>query len=62
VSETLRAAKTRANEFAKSEPDGEAADVAETIQAMQRQLADLRKLVQAAKTPGDTADVKRRHG
>jgi hypothetical protein len=54
--------KPRANEFAKRVPDGEAADVADAIQAMQRQLADLRKLVRAAKTPGDTADVKRRHG
>jgi hypothetical protein len=58
VSEKLRAAKTRANEFAKSEPDSEAADVVEAIQAMQMQLADLRKLVQAAKTPGDTAGIK----
>lgn len=58
MSEKLRAAKTRANEFAKSEPDGEAADVVEAIQAMQMQLADLCKLVQAAKTPGNTVGVK----
>jgi hypothetical protein len=47
---------------AESKPDGETADVVEAIKAMQIQLADLRKLVQAARTPGDTADVKRRHG
>ena len=58
MSEKPRAAKTRANEFAESEPDGEAADVAEAIQAMQMQLADLRKLVQAAKTPGDNPGIK----
>jgi hypothetical protein len=58
VSEKLRAAKTRANEFAESEPDSEAADVAEAIKAMQMQLADLRKLVQAAKTPGATAGIE----
>ena len=52
----------RANEFARREPDGEAADVAEAIKAMQKQLADLRKLVQAARIPGDTVDLKRRHG
>ena len=62
MSEKPRAAKTRANDLAESKPDGETADVVEAIQAMQRQLADLRKLVRAAKTPGDTADVKRRHG
>jgi hypothetical protein len=53
----------RATESAERVPlDGQAADVSDAIQAMQRQLADLRKLVQAAKSPGDTADVKRRHG
>ena len=61
VSEKPRAAKTRAHEIAERAPDGQTADVADAIQAMQMQLADLRKLVQAAKTPGDTADVKRRH-
>ena len=58
MSEKPRAAKTRANVSAESKPDGETADVVEAIQAMQRQLADLRRLVQAAKTPGDTAGIK----
>lgn len=62
MSEKLRAVKTSANVSAESEPDGESADVAEAIEAMQMQLADLRKLIQAARTPGDTADLKRRHG
>ena len=61
--EKPRTARMKATEFAKRVPtDGQAADVADAIQAMQRQLADLRKLVQAAKTPGDIAGVKRRHG
>jgi hypothetical protein len=55
ASETWRAAKTRANEFAESAPDGGAADVNGAIQAMQRQLADLRKLVRAARTSADAA-------
>jgi hypothetical protein len=54
VSEKPQAAKTRTNEFAESKLDGEAADVVEAIKAMQMQLADLRKLVQAAKIPGIT--------
>lgn len=63
MSKKPRTARTRTTGFAERAPrDGHAADVADAIQAMQRQLADLRKLVQAAKTPGDTADVKRRHG
>jgi hypothetical protein len=58
VSEKPQAAKTRANEFAESELDGEAADVVEAIKAMQIQLADLRRLVQAAKIPGDNPGIK----
>jgi len=62
VSVNPRATKTRAYEITESAPDGQSADVADAIQTMQTQLADLRKLVRAAMTPANTADVKRRHG
>jgi hypothetical protein len=55
ANEKWRAAKTRANEFAESAPDGGAADVNGAIQAMQRQLADLRMLVRVARTSADAA-------
>ena len=62
MSDNPRAVKTRAHEIAESAPDDQAAEVVEAIQAMQMQLADLRKLVQAAKTPGDTTGFKRSNG
>jgi len=61
VSENPRAAKTSAHEIAESAPDSQAAEVVKAIQAMQMQLADLRKLVQVAKAPGDSISVKRSH-
>ena len=44
----------------KGETGREAVEVAEAIKALQTQLADLRKIVQAAKASGDIAEPGRR--
>jgi len=61
VNTKSRATKTRAHELAEDAPASDVIDVKAAIQAMQTQLADLRKLVQAAKTPGSAAGMKYRH-
>jgi len=61
VNTKSRATKTRAHELAEDAPASDVIDVKAAIQAMQTQLADLRKLVQAAKTPGGAAGMKYRH-
>jgi hypothetical protein len=43
-------------EVVKVETGREAVEVAEAIKALQTQLADLRKIVQAAKAPGDITE------
>jgi len=57
MSEAMRVAKMEAGHVAKGETSLEAVEVAEAIKALQMQLADLRKIVQAAKishgTPTD---------
>jgi len=55
MSEAWRGAKTDAAETVKSETGKESVEVAEAIKALQLQLADLRKIVQAAKSSDDTA-------
>jgi len=45
---------------ANGETGREAVEVAEAIKALQTQLADLRKIVQAAKAAGDIAEPGRR--
>lgn len=53
MSETRRAVKMDAGELVTSEMGRESVEVAEAIKALQSQLADLRKIVQAAKAPED---------
>ena len=50
MSEAMRVAKLEAGHVAKGDTSLEAVEVAEAIKALQVQLADLRKIVQAAKT------------
>lgn len=58
MSEAPRAVK---RETVKGETIGESVEVAEAIKALQTQLADLRKIVQAAKSSGniDIESVRR---
>jgi hypothetical protein len=60
MSEASRAAKLESGGVVKGETGREAVEVAEAIKALQSQLADLRKIVQAAKAPGDIAEPERR--
>lgn len=53
MSETRRAVKMDTGEPVTSEMGRESVEVAEAIKALQSQLADLRKIVQAAKAPED---------
>ena len=52
MSQTQRATKMETADI-KGETSRESVEVAEAIKALQVQLADLRKIVQAAKTSGD---------
>lgn len=60
MNDTSRATKTESSRVVKGETGREAVEVAEAIKALQTQLADLRKIVQAAKTTGDIAEPGRR--
>ena len=61
MSQTQRATKMETGDIAKGETSRESVEVAEAIKALQMQLADLRKIVQAAKTSGgDVAKPGRR--
>jgi hypothetical protein len=53
MSQTQRATKMETGDITKGETSRESVEVAEAIKALQVQLADLRKIVQAAKTSGD---------
>ncbi|GAB4508964.1 MAG: hypothetical protein Tsb0026_08390 [Sulfuricaulis sp.] len=53
MSQTQRAAKIELGKNIEAETSRESVEVAEAIKALQVQLADLRKIVQAAKTSGD---------
>ena len=53
MSQTQRATKMETGDINKGETSRESVEVAEAIKALQVQLADLRKIVQAAKTSGD---------
>lgn len=53
MSQTQRAAKMETANINKGETGRESVEVAEAIKALQVQLADLRKIVQAAKSPVD---------
>ncbi|MCR4300581.1 MAG: hypothetical protein NUV51_03150 [Sulfuricaulis sp.] len=55
MSQAQRAAKMQPGKNGKSETSRESVEVAEAIKALQVQLADLRKIVQAAKTTGEDA-------
>ena len=57
MSQAQRAAKMEASDV-KGETSRESVEVAEAIKALQVQLADLRKIIQAAKTSGDDVAVK----
>lgn len=54
MSEVSRTAKVKIGEAIEGETSRETVEVAEAIKALQMQLADLRKIVQAAKSPGET--------
>ena len=60
MSDTSRAANVESGGVVKGETGREAVEVAEAIKTLQTQLADLRKIVQAAKVPGDIAEPGRR--
>jgi hypothetical protein len=60
MSDASRAAKMESGGVIKGETGREAVEVAEAIKVLQTQLADLRKIVQAAKVPGDTTEPGRR--
>jgi hypothetical protein len=60
MSDASRAAKMESSGVANGETGREAVEVAEAIKALQTQLADLRKIVQAAKAAGDIAKPGRR--
>lgn len=53
MSQTQRATKMETGDTTKGETSRESVEVAEAIKALQVQLADLRKIVQAAKTSGN---------
>lgn len=53
MSETRRTVKMDAGKPVNSEMGRDSVEVAEAIKALQSQLADLRKIVQAAKAPED---------
>jgi hypothetical protein len=55
MSKTWSGAKTGAADVIEGESGKEAIEVAEAIKALQSQLADLRKIVQAAKPSDDVA-------
>lgn len=55
MSHTQRVTKMETGNIAKAETSRESVEVAEAIKVLQAQLADLRKIVQAAKTSGDLA-------
>jgi len=55
MSDASRAAKMQPEKAVKAETSRESVEVAEAIKALQVQLADLRKIVQAAKTSGEDA-------
>lgn len=59
MSQAQRVAKKETDPL-KSETSRESVEVAEAIKALQVQLADLRKIVQAAKTSGNETDPGRR--
>lgn len=59
MSQVQRVAK-RATDNPKNDVGRESVEVAEAIKALQVQLADLRKLVQAAKTSGEETKPGRR--
>ena len=56
MSDASRAAKMEPGRMVKGETGREAVEVAEAIKALQTQLADLRKIVQAAKAPSDIVE------
>jgi hypothetical protein len=60
MSNTSRAVKMESGGVVKGETSRETVEVAEAIKALQTQLADLRKIVQAAKAPDDIAEPGRR--
>lgn len=61
VSETWHGAKMKAATAVEPDTDKETIEVAEAIKALQAQLADLRKIVQAAKSSDETTiEPKRR--
>lgn len=53
MSQAPRAAKMQPGKKVKAETSQDSVEVAEAIKALQVQLADLRKIVQAAKTTGE---------
>ncbi len=53
MSQAQRAAKMQPGKTVKAETNRESVEVAEAIKALQVQLADLRRIVQAAKTTGE---------
>lgn len=55
MSQERRVAKMETGNMAKGETGRETVEVAEAIKALQSQLADLRKIVQAAKVSSDDA-------
>lgn len=59
MSQAQRVAK-RATDSLKTDATRESTEVAEAIKALQVQLADLRKIVQAAKTSGEETKPGRR--
>lgn len=62
MSEARRVEKMETGNMVKGETGRESVEVAEAIKALQSQLADLRKIVQAAKVSGDDVieSVRRR--
>jgi predicted translin family RNA/ssDNA-binding protein len=60
MSDTSRAVKMESGGVVKDETSRETVEVAEAIKALQTQLADLRKIVQAAKATDDIAELGRR--
>lgn len=53
MSQAQRAVKLEKGKNVEAETSRESVEIAEAIKALQVQLADLRKIVQAAKTTGD---------
>ena len=60
MSHAQRAVKIEMGKNIEVETSRESVEVAEAIKALQVQLADLRKIVQAAKAPDDIAEPRRR--